>query len=200
VSGLSIRAYARHRGVSHTAVRKALANGRITAGDDGLIDAQLADRQWASATDVTKPRNSVAGAPKRRRAPHTAAEPLQGMPSPHAGANGATDANAARLAASYAPSRGMREGYLARIAKLEYEQMAGKLIDADEARAAMFVTARLVRENLLGIPSRLAPVIAGLTDRAEIQRLLEQEISTCLAELANTARILKATTKPELPS
>jgi hypothetical protein len=30
--GLSIRAYARHRGVSHVAVRKAIDTGRITPG------------------------------------------------------------------------------------------------------------------------------------------------------------------------
>ena len=43
---LSIRAYSRHRGVSDTAVRKAIQSGRITLGDDGRIDPQLADAQW----------------------------------------------------------------------------------------------------------------------------------------------------------
>jgi predicted DNA-binding transcriptional regulator AlpA len=47
--GFSIRGYARHRGVSHTAVRKALQTGRITAGPDGKIDAKSADRQWAGS-------------------------------------------------------------------------------------------------------------------------------------------------------
>ena len=35
--GLSIRAYARHRGVSHVAVKKAIDTGRITQGADGTI-------------------------------------------------------------------------------------------------------------------------------------------------------------------
>ncbi len=41
---LTLRAYARHRGVSHTAVRKAIASGRIIAVD-GTIDPAEADRQ-----------------------------------------------------------------------------------------------------------------------------------------------------------
>ena len=36
--GLSIRAYARHRGVSHVAVKKAIDTGRITPLPDGTID------------------------------------------------------------------------------------------------------------------------------------------------------------------
>jgi pyruvate/2-oxoglutarate dehydrogenase complex dihydrolipoamide acyltransferase (E2) component len=35
---LSIRGYAKHRGVDEKAVRKALAAGRITKGADGRID------------------------------------------------------------------------------------------------------------------------------------------------------------------
>ena len=48
--GLSIRAYARHRGVSHVAVKKAIDTGRITQGADGTIDPEQADRQWEQNT------------------------------------------------------------------------------------------------------------------------------------------------------
>ena len=44
--GLSIRAYARHRGVSHVAVKKAIDTGRITQLPDGTIDPVVADAQW----------------------------------------------------------------------------------------------------------------------------------------------------------
>ena len=48
--GLSIRAYARHRGVSHVAVKKAIDTGRITQGADGTIDPDRADREWEQNT------------------------------------------------------------------------------------------------------------------------------------------------------
>ena len=53
--GISIRAYARHRGVSDAAVRKAIAAGRITPEADGTIDAERVDREWARNSDA--PRN-----------------------------------------------------------------------------------------------------------------------------------------------
>ena len=48
--GISIRAYARHRGVSHTAVEKAIAAGRISPLADGSIDAATADAEWERNT------------------------------------------------------------------------------------------------------------------------------------------------------
>jgi hypothetical protein len=50
---LGIRAYARHRGVSHPVVLRALARGHITARN-GKIDADLADLQWQANTDPSK--------------------------------------------------------------------------------------------------------------------------------------------------
>jgi len=52
--GLSIRAYARHRGVSHVAVKKAIDTGRITPLPDGTIDPVAADAQWAANTTPTR--------------------------------------------------------------------------------------------------------------------------------------------------
>ena len=49
--GLSQRAYARHRGVSEAAVRKAVKSGRVTALSDGTIDQASADRQWEGNTN-----------------------------------------------------------------------------------------------------------------------------------------------------
>ena len=52
---LSIRAYAKRRGVSHTAVQKAIQAGRISAAMvDGKIDAEKADRLWVENTDTAR--------------------------------------------------------------------------------------------------------------------------------------------------
>ncbi len=186
--GLSIRGYARHRGVSHSAVRKALAAGRITAAADGTIEPQLADEQWASSTNLSKPRNSVTGTPKRARraahsaptGPHTgpAAAVLDPAPEP------APEAGATRLVSSYAASRAARESYLARLAKLEFEVKSGKLVDADEVRAHVFGLGRRLRDSLLGMPDRLAPMLVGQTDQAAIHRLISDELRSSLAELS----------------
>jgi len=53
---LSIRAYAKHRGVSDRAVRKAIATGRINLNEKGKIDSELADIDWEENTDSSKQR------------------------------------------------------------------------------------------------------------------------------------------------
>jgi hypothetical protein len=183
---LSIRGYARHRKVSHTAVRKALADGRITAGVDGRIDPAAADQQWASSTDLAKPRNSVTGVPKKRRTPGAPSDPIGAIGSGAGEAlNGAPAGDAARLVSSYAASRAAREGFAARLAKLEFEERSGKLVDADQVRAQIFALGRRARDSLLGVPDRLAPILAGETDQAVIHRLLTEEINRGLAELTS---------------
>jgi len=47
--GLSLRAYARHRGVTLAAVQKARQTGRISALADGSIDPAAADAAWSAA-------------------------------------------------------------------------------------------------------------------------------------------------------
>jgi hypothetical protein len=47
---VSQREYARRRGVRHSAVQRAISEGRITTLPDGRIDPALADRQWSENT------------------------------------------------------------------------------------------------------------------------------------------------------
>lgn len=51
MEGMSRRAYARYRGCSERAVRKALEAGRIGLNSDGLIDPKVADREWEANTN-----------------------------------------------------------------------------------------------------------------------------------------------------
>jgi len=61
---LSIRAYAKHRGVTEGAVRKAIKYGRISKKDNGKIDPNLADSQWSKNTDpISAPSNPLSVGP-----------------------------------------------------------------------------------------------------------------------------------------
>jgi len=61
--GLSRRAYAALRGVHESAVRKAIATGRITTEADGTIDAVKADAMWDASTNPAKQRGAQTRAP-----------------------------------------------------------------------------------------------------------------------------------------
>ena len=54
--GLSIRAYARQRGVSDTAVHKAIKSGRITPEPDGTINPIKANAAWNRNSDPAQQR------------------------------------------------------------------------------------------------------------------------------------------------
>jgi hypothetical protein len=169
---MGIRAYARRRGVTPAAVRKAIKNGRISIVN-GKIDADLADAQWRANTDETKPGNSVSGTPGLRRPP-------EAPPVPTLGSGG----QALPRTAGYAAARAVRETYEARLRELDYKVRTGELVSVDEVRVAAFNTNRRARDLLLAIPDRVSAVLAGLTDAAEIHKVLSDEFRRVCDELS----------------
>jgi hypothetical protein len=83
------------------------------------------------------------------------------------------------------------------MAKLEFERESGKLVDADAVRAQIFALGRRVRDTLLGVPDRLAPILAGETDPAVIHRLLTDEIERGLSELSVAPAIKSGSSGPK---
>ena len=68
--GISLRAYARMRGCSLTAVQKAIASKRITTLPDGTIDPERANQEWAKNTFAGQTiHRTAAAAPKERASP-----------------------------------------------------------------------------------------------------------------------------------
>jgi hypothetical protein len=160
---VSIRPYAKHRGVSHTAVQKAIKQGRIRLSPDGKIDQEAADREWSR-------NSSPVNAPAK---PTARAAPVSDRPG-----GGPT----------YAQSRAVRELYLARLAKIEFEERSGKLLSRDEVTTAAFTRARTMRDNLLNIPDRIAPMLAAESDPAVVHQILSDEIRQVLNDLSGETR------------
>lgn len=179
---VSQREYARRRGVAHTSVRKAIAAGRISTSDGtsrGKINPELADREWSENTDRSKPRNSVGGSPKGRRRPGDPETPMA-----LDGGNGNGSAVAGSGGTGYSRARAAREAAQAQLAKLTLDERLGKLVNASEVKLAAFSVARHARDQLLGIPARVAPLLVAVDDRAEIERVLENEIEKICKELS----------------
>ena len=82
----------------------------------------------------------------------------------------------------------MRELYLARLAKIEFEERAAKLVSRDEVTVAAFTKARTVRDNLLNIPDRLAAMLAAEVDPTQVHQILSDEIRKALIELSGDNR------------
>jgi hypothetical protein len=101
-----------------------------------------------------------------------------------------------RVAASYRESLAAREAYRARLVKLDFEERTGKLVNADEVRAATFRVARATRDRILGVPARLAPILAAVSEPLEVQRLLEEALRDVCAEMSHAVRVTKAAGSP----
>lgn len=84
---------------------------------------------------------------------------------------------------SKAISDARKAHYSAQKERLQFEQLADKVIDADELKKALLKEAKNLRDSFEIMPDRLAPMIAGMDNINEIAELLHQEINDILAGL-----------------
>ncbi len=155
--------YARHRGVSRSAVNKAVHAGRIPLTPEGRIDFAAADLAWRSNTDPSKPSNTVS------------------PPSAPSLPTGDTELQLSPL--SYADARALREYNLARLADLDFRQKSGSLVEVVDVKDIAFRAARAARDLILAAPDRLAPLVCGLSDQAEVHRILTEDLMRACEEL-----------------
>ena len=168
---LSAKAYAKRRGVALPTVMAAISSGRLHAsvkrkGQGYHIDAELADEEWLSNTDIGQ--GAPAHAKSRGSLPHPSELPQHlddGQPI------------------TYAEARAQHERFKARLAQLELEQREGKLVEADVVKREAFRTARLVRDALLNLPDRVAGELAAESNQFKIHQRLTSEIRRALEDL-----------------
>lgn len=76
-----------------------------------------------------------------------------------------------------------KERALAEKHEMENQVRSGELIQVEEARRMGAIAAQAVRDGLLGIPDRVAPEIASLTDARQVRDRLKEEIGLVLKAL-----------------
>ncbi len=176
--GLSIRAYARRRSVSHVAVLRAIKQGRVELEPDGTIDPTKADASWARSSDPGRARATKAHSGKLRRVGEAAVGSVretlkeQGLP---AGGN-----------VTFVQARTAHEIAKAHLARLRLQRMKSELVDRARATALVFRLAREERDAWLNWPARVAALIAAElgADAHAVQKLVEEHVRGHLAELA----------------
>lgn len=165
--------YARRRGCTEGAVRRAVRDGRISL-INGKIDPVAADAQWARNTRV--------------RAGSRATDDVNLSGSGGTGGTAAGDDDDDEDSASgYWKSRARRERAEAELAELKLAEMQGQLVRADDWAAALAKRAAAFREGLLQIPARLSAQLAAESDQARIHALLEEELRQVMLQLTAAA-------------
>lgn len=165
---LSKAAYARHRGCDEKAVRKAIAEGRISA-IDGKIDPEVADIQWA--------KNTRARGDSGRTVAGNAAEAGQGMP---AATEAPTGPESGPAAPGYADYRAIREKAEAEMAQRANAKDAGLLVERARVERGMYDVMRAFRDSVMTIGQRSAPRCIGLADARDIEHVITDETRKAL--------------------
>jgi len=168
--------YARARGCSPAAVTGAIKSGRIKAAvvtQNGreLLDFDKANELWERNTQQQPPSTRASAAPPKPPTDRELQALIQGLPEDQI-----PDLN---------DSRARREHYLAEKARLEALRGRDELVPADQVKAEAFACARAVRDALLGLADRLAPMLAATTDARECHRLLTEEHRVALRGLSD---------------
>ncbi len=164
---LSLRAYAKRRGVTEAAVRKAIKQGRITKNPSGKINPKIADNEWNKNTDPAQIKTGIA------------------EEKPDYSQNSAQYPNQNSIGGpSYQQSRAIKEAYGAKLLRLQFEKESKKLISVDDVKVVAFNTARMTRDRILNIPDRVIPQLVGKTNIFEMKEILKAELVKALEELS----------------
>lgn len=154
--GISVRAYADHRrannlpGANKSAVQKALRDKRIAyIGGDARngIDAAAADAAWESNTNPAK-RNEASSIAARESVAARAE-------------NGVAKAEPREAVPDFLESRARREYYDAELRGLELAERLGQLVPAEVSARLFQTVASNIRQQLLMMPGRTAPLLAS---------------------------------------
>lgn len=192
---MGYRQYARHRGVTLGAVQKAIRDGRIFVNENGKIDSEIADRDWAANTDSSRVSMTVTEPPVRAPVQQSIAlqppdQAQQAMPP--AGADkgeGDEVTGSDRVASEYREHRTTREQFQALKQKLEYEQLVGSLINVEDAKRIAYTAFRSLRDAVMNVAPRIKDQIAAMTDPHEVEQVLERELAAALSGI-DTSKLL----------
>jgi hypothetical protein len=188
--GLSIRAYARHRGVTDTAVHKAIRSGRIEALPDGTIDSDQADVQWARNT--SSPKSGTQRPTVKVRVPEVDGDVGGDRGGDRSGTGAASNTSSGGGAGgaggtSLLQARTVNEVVKAQTNKVRLARLKGELIDRPQAIAHVFKLARSERDAWLNWPARVSAQMAAKLelDAHTMHVALENAVREHLQELGN---------------
>jgi len=179
--------YAKQRGVSGRAVRKAIAAGRLVQGafrDGGRwkIDPAVADQEWQRNTAPQFQRENKGGG----RAKGEGGRPPR---APAAAVSAAGDAPMPKVP-SQAQAAAVRTMYQARLLELDLKERQAQLVPKAEVDRVWFEEGRRVRDAIRRTPQQMigdiARAVGGMNQeqRAEVLLILERHLVKTLEGLA----------------
>jgi hypothetical protein len=183
---MGLREFGRQLGVSGEAIRKAVATGRIAADCVGervigkgrrcpaIVDPKRAQEQWGRQHDPAQVRDKSAMAAGAKRG----WAQRRGEAPPEAPADGPAESDDGLPTRSITESRAITEDYKARMARLDFEERSGMLVNAEQVQAGFVNMITSARNALLGVPTRAKQRMPQLTvqDVETLERLISEAL------------------------
>lgn len=164
---ISFAEFAKLVGVSRAAITYAVQNGRLNAHEDGegrrfLVESEAME-DWIKNTNEQQKENAASFNVEAKE--EKMSEQMEnGFPK-------------------LVESRAIKEAFRARIEKIRYEEMLGKLVDIEKAQTEYFNIARKIRDSLMAIPDRISAELAAETNQFTVNKKLTNELKVALREL-----------------
>ena len=182
------REYAKHAGLTQPRICQLLKAGKfeeaaIKVGGRWNIDPKKADKVLKQNISPSKKRQGEFGARKTRGKPRFAGRSKRDHATPQEKKRIAKKAGTESL--SLHDAELMEKQYKAALKKLEYEKATGLLVEADKVRKAAFDRARMLRDGLLNLKSKVSPLLAVEQNAIEIDKMLDKEFRQILGELSS---------------
>ena len=149
-------------GVSRQAVHDLVKRGIIHKDADGLIDLEEAKK---ALLNKVRPSGKAAGSIKAATEP--AAAPAE---------SGDVEVT------SYHVAKTLREAAEAQIAKHKLGVLQDRYIEREAAEREAFTQARNIRDRVMGLPTKIAPLLAPVPDAFEGGRMLRDALRQVLGE------------------
>lgn len=168
--------YAEHREISTARLSKVISGGLLEGcyvrdeigrfhideeKSDAVLNQKTPEREMAAMRREEK---------KAMGQPNLGAAHLANLPPPE------------KKVVGYSDARTGNEIIKLKMAQLAYEEKKGSLISAEKVNNDLFVMARTMREQLMNIPHRLAPLFSAEKDENKIRIMLDKEIRSALKD------------------
>ena len=179
---IAIREYARRKGCSDTAVRKAIAAGKIVKGvvkNEGerpLINPEIADQEWGKTFNpnyVSNPKlkKQFAGEESEDEEEEDDEEEVPNQQS-----------------SSTATIKRKHAAIKLQIDFLELKKKQGELVPKDAVYKGLYSAGQEMREHFLSLPDKVIDDIMAAKDRNEAYLILHDGISLVLDNLTDIQR------------
>jgi len=175
---ISIRQYARERGISDVAVGKAIKAGHIYGdallienGKNRGINPVIADQQWKKTINPSQSRKKNL----EERFIHAKEE--------HEYKESETFSEQ-KSAPSTAKAHQIEAVFKAKLRELEYRKKSGELISKDATYRSLFAIGQEIRSSLQAIPDRIIDEVLAAPTRNDAHTILSREIHDVLSRLS----------------